>query len=104
MAKEQVIFTDGNELTLLLKGKVGRDPYNIHAENVQRISFGYTCDGFWNKLKHRNVRTITVICKGIGTVQFDETAHKQFFEGYLTDLREYCKSNHVTFYDFPENK
>ncbi len=98
MARQQVIFTDGDELVLLLKGKGGREPHIVNADNVQRISFGYAQSAL-QKLLNKQSRQIMVIVKGLGTITYDEKKHKGFFDGYLTSLREYCRQNHVTFYD-----
>lgn len=101
MVKQQVIFADGNELVLLLKGKGGREPHMLQAESVQRISFGYV-PNFFTKFNHKYIRAITVVAKGLGTIVYEETRHKNFFETYIPMLRDYCKRNHVTFYDFKE--
>ncbi|MBO4367951.1 MAG: hypothetical protein J5859_04485, partial [Clostridia bacterium] len=91
-------FTDGEELVLLLKGKGGREPHIISKDQIQRISFSRK-ESTLAKLLHKKTRQITVIVKGLGTITYDENKHKAFFESYLTSLRDFCKSNHVTFYD-----
>ena len=98
---EQYIFADANELVLLLKGKGGRESHLINASDIRRISFGSAP----KKLLFIPVgktRRITIIVKSMGTVEFDESKHKEHFETYLGILRAFCKENHVTFYDFPK--
>jgi len=96
----QYIFTDANELILLLKGKAGRESHIFNAADVQRISFSRASGKLLGVIPV-STRRITIICKKLGTVEFDETRHKQFFETYLTLLRRFCAENRVTFYDFP---
>ena len=96
--KEQVIFTDKAELILLLKAIAGREPRNVAAENVRRISFDYAKGGLFRK----QMRRITVVAKGVGTVEYDESAHRKFFDTYVTDLREFATENNVAFFDFPD--
>ena len=95
---EQVIFTDKAEMILLLKARVGREPRNIEAENIQRISFGYVKGGLFRK----QMRQITIVAKGVGTIEYDESTHKKFFDSYVTNLRKFAKENNVTFFDFPD--
>lgn len=99
---QQYIFTDGPELNLLLKGKTRRESYLLGAADVRRISFSVADSELLFGLIKKKVRRITIIGKGIGTVEFDEPRHKAFFETYITDLRAYCKANRVTFYDFDQ--
>lgn len=101
MAKEEVIFTDGKELNLLLKGNAGRESHIFTSSDVQRVSFSHYKARKLFGLVAYDARRITIIAKGLGTVEFDEPKHKQFFESYLTSLRAFCKANSVTFYDFP---
>jgi len=101
--RKQVIFTDGAELILLLKGQAGREPYNFNADKVQSVFFGYE-DGKLLKLILRKNRRITVSVPKLGAIQFDERRHKKYFDQYLDMLREYCTKNKVTFHDFPDKK
>lgn len=100
---EQYIFTDGNELVLLLKGQAERVSHVFKSEDVQRISFSHFSEKkFW--VIPVKGRRITIICKKIGSVEFDETRHRAFFEQYLDMLRKWCQANRVTFYDFQDQK
>jgi len=100
MAK-QYIFSDANELILLLKGKAGRESHIFNCTDVQRVSFAnFTAKKLFGIIR-KPARRITIVCKGVGPIEFDEPNHQQFFDGYLTDLRKFCKENRVTFYDFP---
>lgn len=99
---QQVIFTDANELVLLLKGKDGRESKILNAPSVQRISFSNAMDEKLFGLIKTPIRRITVVVNGLGTIEFDENRHKKYFDEYLTMLRKYCAENRVTFYDFPE--
>lgn len=97
---QQYIFADANELVLILKGKGGRESHIINCADIRRISFGSAK----KKLLFFPIgttRRITIIVKSMGTIEFDESKHKEYFETYLGILRTYCKENHVTFYDFP---
>jgi hypothetical protein len=96
--KEKVILTDKAEMILLLKARVGREPRNINAESIQRIQFGYAKGGLFRK----EFRQITIVAKGVGTIEYDEPTHKKYFDTYLTELRQFAKENNVTFADFPE--
>lgn len=98
---QQYIFTDANELVLLLKGKGGRESHLINCADIRRISFG-TAPKKFLFVPVGATRRITIIVKSMGTIEFDESKHKEHFETYLTILRAYCKENHVTFYDFPD--
>ena len=98
----QVIYTDSAELILLLKGNAGRENHSIKAADIQRVSFSNVEVSKLFGLIKSQTRRITVICKKLGTIEFDETRHKEFFETYLTDLRQFCHNNHVTFYDFAD--
>ncbi|MDO4740550.1 MAG: hypothetical protein Q4A66_07790 [Eubacteriales bacterium] len=96
---QQYIFTDANELVLLLKGKGGRESHVINSADIRRISF----DTAPKKLLFFPVgstRRIVIIVKTLGTVEFYESKHKEYFETYLDLLRAFCKENRVTFYDF----
>ena len=97
---EQVIFTDKAEMILLLKARVGREPRNIEAENIQNISFRYVKGGLFKK----QMRQITIVAKGVGTIEYDESTHKKYFDSYIENLRKFAKENNVTFYDFPDAK
>ena len=101
MTAKQVIYTDGRELILLLKTGTGREPVNYLSDQVQHISFSYLEGGLLHKLLKKKDRRITVVVKGL-TVTFDESDHKQWFDTYVKDLRDYCTRNRVTFVDFPE--
>ena len=101
MTAKQVIYTDGKELILLLKTGTGREPVNYLSDQVQHISFSCIQGGLICKLLKKKERRITVVVKGL-TVQFDEHAHRQWFDAYVEDLRDYCKRNHVTFVDFQD--
>lgn len=101
MAKE-VIFADANELVLLLKGKAGRESHIFNCTDVQRISFSNYTDKKLFGLIRKSARRITIVCKGIGPIEFDELKHLTYFEGYLELLRKFAKENRVTFYDFPK--
>ena len=101
MTSKQVIYTDGRELILLLKTGTGREPVNYISDQVQHISFSYIDGGLINKLLKKKERRITVVVKGL-TVTFDESSHRQWFDSYVEDLRDYCQRNRVTFEDFPE--
>lgn len=101
MAK-QVIFTDGNELILLLKATGGRQPFNFSGGDIQRISFGRCKGGFLFGLIPNKNRRITIVAKKVGTIEFDENKHRQYFDSYLEALRKFCLDNKVTFQDFPE--
>ncbi len=99
MAKEQYIFADANELVLILKGKGGRESHIINCADIQRISFGEADQKFLG-IPVGKTRRITIIVKKMGTIEFDECRHTQFFPQYLDILRAYCAENRVTFYDF----
>ena len=94
--REQVIFTDKAELILLLKARVGREPRNIAADQVQSIRFSKVKGGLFKK----EMRQITIVAKGVGTIEYDESTHKQYFDSYVENLRKFAKENNVTFYDF----
>lgn len=100
MAK-QYIFTDANELVLLLKGQAERVSHVLNSTDVQRVSFSYYMDRFLGIVPLKG-RRITIVGKGIGTVEFDEIRHHKFFDNYLDMLRKWCQENRVTFYDFPK--
>ena len=101
MTAKQVIYTDGRELILLLKTGTGREPVNYISDQVQHISFSYIDGGLLGKLLKKKERRITVVVKGL-TVEFDEHDHRQRFDSYVEELRDYCKRNRVMFVDFPE--
>ena len=101
MTAQQVIYTDGRELSLLLKTGTGREPVNYISDQVQHITFSYINGGLLSKLLRKKERRISVVVKGL-TVEFDEHAHRQWFDSYVNDLRDYCKRNNVMFGDFPE--
>lgn len=98
---QQYIFTDANELVLLVKMGNKRESRIFNCTDVQRISFTEFTEKKFFGLKTVSGRRITFVCKGLGTVNFDEPEHKEFFEEYLTMLRKYCRENRVTFFDFP---
>lgn len=102
MAKEKVIITDGTEMILFLKGNAGREPHNFAATDVQSISYVYFTNGLIDKIKKKKTRRIIVATKTLGTIEFDENRHKQFFDDYVEELRAYCKRSNVTFADFPK--
>jgi len=97
---QQYIFADANELVLLLKGKGGLESHIVNCADIRRISFGPARKKFLF-LPVGQTRRITIIIKTLGTVEFDEYKHKEYFETYLAILRAYCRENRVTFYDFP---
>jgi len=101
--KQQVIFTDGAELILLLKGDGGREPHNFLANKVQSVFFGYEESKFV-KLFTKKIRRITITVPRIGPIQFDERNHPKYFEKYLKMMRDYCSANNVTFHDFPDKQ
>jgi len=98
---EQYIFTEANELVLLLKGQAERVSHVFNSADVQRVSFShYEEKRLW--VIPVKGRRITIICKKLGSVEFDENRHRAFFEQYLSMLRKWCQENKVTFYDFPK--
>lgn len=99
---QQYIFTDANELVLLLKNGNRRESRIFNCTDVQRVSFSRFTEKKLFGLKTVSGRRITIVCKGLGPVEFDEPSHKEFFEEYLTLLRAYCRENRVTFFDFPK--
>ena len=99
--KKQVIFTEGSELILLLKGNAGRESYNFPADKVQSVFFGYE-DSKFLKLFLKKDRRITINVAPFGPVRFDERRHPKYFDQYLDMMREFCAKNRVTFHDFPE--
>lgn len=101
--KEKVIFTDGAEIILLLPGRAGRESHIFQAEEISNVRFGYT-QGLLEKIMKKVSRSVYVTIKGLGSVEFSEKKHKANFDGYIDDLRAYCKKNHVTFQDFPDAK
>lgn len=102
MAAQQVIFTDQKELILLLKTGTGREPRNFLSDQIQHISFSYVRSGLLRLLLGKRwQRRITIVAKGI-RVFFDESDHKQYFDSYIENLRDFCKRNYVTLEDFPE--
>ena len=101
MTAKQVIYTDGRELILLLKTGTGREPVNYVSDQVQHITFSYINGGLRSKFLRKKERRITVAVKGL-TVEFDEHAHRQWFDSYVEDLRDYCRRNRVMIADFPE--
>lgn len=99
---QQYIFTDANELVLLIKNGNRRESRIFNSTDVQRISFSRFTEKKFLGLKTVSGRRITIVCKGLGPVEFDEPAHKEFFEEYLSLLRKFSRENRVTFFDFPE--
>ena len=99
---QQVIYTDLDELNLLLKAKVGRESHLISASDVRRISFSNYTEKKLFGLIRKPARRITMAIKGLPTIEFDEPRNAEYFEQYLTELRDFCRRNRVTFYDFPE--
>lgn len=97
---QQYIFADANELVLLLKGQGGRESHVINCADIQRVSFG-TAPRKFLFIPVGRTRRITIIVKKMGTIEFDECKHKEFFPQYLEILRAFCAENRVTFYDFP---
>lgn len=98
---EQYIFTDANELVLLLKGQAERVSHVFNCADVQRVSFSYYSEKKLWVIPVKG-RRITIVCKKIGSVEFDEHRHREFFDRYLDMLRKWCGENKVTFYDFPQ--
>ncbi len=103
--KEQVIYTEDNELILLLKGPTGsgRQPQNIPANRVQSVFFGYSDDKLKMLLTGKK-RRITVTVPKLGAIEFDEYRHSKYFEQYLQMLKTFCEKYNVTFNDFPAEK
>ena len=101
MAKQQYIYTDANELILLVKMGSKRESRIFNAPEIQRVSFTRFTEKKLLGLKTVSGRRITIVCKGLGNVSYDEPDNKEFFEEYLTMLRKYCYENRVTFFDFP---
>lgn len=101
---QQVIFTDGDELNLLLKTNTGRESHLFSPGDVRRISFGYYTDKKLFGLMKKQLRRISIVCKGFPLIEFDEGRNAEYFDQYLTELRAYCKRARVTFYDFPEEQ
>lgn len=97
---EQYIFADANELVLILKGQGGRESHIINCADIQRVSFGAAPKKFLF-FPNGTTRRITIIVKKMGTIEFDECRHQEFFPQYLDILRKFCAENRVTFYDFP---
>lgn len=96
---EQVIFTDANELNLLLKGKAGRESNLLTKSQVQSISFVSAKNNKLLGFIPIGSRSIVISCQ-LGVITFSERNHKQYFEHYLEILRQYCWENRVTFHEF----
>lgn len=95
---QQVIYTDANEINMLLKGRAGRESFLQTKSQIQSISF-ISADKFklWKVIPRG--RAIKIACS-LGDITFKEFQHKKYFELYLTMLRDYCHENRVTFHDF----
>lgn len=96
---EEVIFTDANELNMLLKGKAGRESHILTKSQIQSISFISAKNNKILGIIPTNSRSIVINCQ-LGVITFKESQHKKFFEHYLEILKAYCKENRVTFHDF----
>jgi len=101
--RQQVIFTEGAELILLLKGNAGRESYNFPADKVQSVFFGYE-DSKFVKLFTKKIRRITITVGRFGPVMFDERRHPKYFDQYIEMMKKFCAENKVTFHDFPDKK